>query len=55
MRAPGLDCSDCSDASKPPTVTDGPPQIADPDSVFQLITMMEGVVQRGTGARRQRG
>ena len=49
MRAPGLDCSDCGDASKPPTVTDGRAQIADPDSVFQLITMMQGVVQRGTG------
>ena len=24
-------------------------QIADPDSVFQLVTMMQGVVQRGTG------
>jgi penicillin-binding protein 1A len=49
MRAPGLDCSDCGDASKPPTVTDRRAQLADPDSVFQLITMMQGVVQRGTG------
>jgi penicillin-binding protein 1A len=49
MRAPGLDCPDCGDASKPPTIVDGRKQIADPDSVFQLVTMMEGVVQRGTG------
>jgi penicillin-binding protein 1A len=49
MRGAGLDCSDCSDPSKPPAVADGRPQIADPDSVFQLITMMQGVVQRGTG------
>jgi penicillin-binding protein 1A len=49
MRSSGLDCADCSDASKPPAVTDGRTQIADPDSVFQLITMMQGVVQRGTG------
>ncbi|HEY1412091.1 MAG TPA: penicillin-binding transpeptidase domain-containing protein, partial [Rhodopila sp.] len=32
-----------------PTIVDGRKQIADPDSVFQLVTMMEGVVQRGTG------
>ncbi|HEY4174581.1 MAG TPA: transglycosylase domain-containing protein, partial [Rhodopila sp.] len=49
MRAPGLDCSDCSDASKPPDLNNTHPQIADPDSTFQLITMMEGVAQRGTG------
>ncbi len=55
MRAPGLDCSDCGDASKPPTVIDGRAQLADPDSVFQLITMMEGVVQRGTGVPAGKG
>jgi penicillin-binding protein 1A len=49
MRASGLDCADCSDPSKPPAVSDSRTQIADPDSVFQLITMMQGVVQRGTG------
>jgi penicillin-binding protein 1A len=49
MRASGLACSDCDDPSKPPAITDDRPQIADPDSVFQLVTMMEGVVQRGTG------
>ncbi len=49
MRAPGLDCGDCGDAAKSPLLTDERAQIADPDSVFQLITMMQGVVQRGTG------
>jgi penicillin-binding protein 1A len=49
MRAQGLDCTSCSDLSKPPAVTDERAQIADPDSDFQLITMMQGVVQRGTG------
>jgi penicillin-binding protein 1A len=49
MRAPGLDCGDCADAARPPSLTDQRAQIADPDSVFQLITMMQGVVQRGTG------
>jgi penicillin-binding protein 1A len=55
MRAAGLDCSDCSDQSKPPAVTDARAQIADPDSVFQLITMMQGVVQRGTGVTAGKG
>jgi penicillin-binding protein 1A len=55
MRAPGLDCVDCAEASKPPTITDGRAQIADPDSVFQLITMMQGVVQRGTGVPAGKG
>jgi penicillin-binding protein 1A len=49
MRAQALDCASCSDASRPPSVTDQRAQIADPDSDFQLVTMMQGVVQRGTG------
>ena len=48
-RPNGLVCDDCSDPSKPPLVTDDRKVLADPQSVFQLITMMEGVVQRGTG------
>ena len=55
MRASGLDCSACADPSKPPAVTDTRRQIADPDSVFQLITMMQGVVQRGTGTPAGKG
>jgi penicillin-binding protein 1A len=55
MRAQGLACASCSDPSKPPVVTDERRQIADPDSVFQLITMMEGVVQRGTGVPAGKG
>jgi penicillin-binding protein 1A len=47
-RPPSLDCV-CDDPSKPPLVTDERPQIAHPQSVFQLVTMMQGVVQRGTG------
>jgi penicillin-binding protein 1A len=55
IRASGVDCSSCSDPSKPPEVTDTRPQIADPDSDFQLINMMEGVVQRGTGTPAAKG
>jgi len=49
MRASGVECSDCADPSKPPAIVDNRAQIADPQSVFQLIGMMQGVVQRGTG------
>ncbi len=49
MRAPGLDCEACGNPAQPPDLTDNRPQIADPASVFQLVTMMEGVVKRGTG------
>jgi penicillin-binding protein 1A len=55
MRAPGLNCSLCSDLSKSPLVDDTRKQIADPDSVFQLVTMMQGVVQRGTGVNAGKG
>ncbi|HET6309294.1 MAG TPA: PBP1A family penicillin-binding protein [Rhodopila sp.] len=55
MRASGLDCTACNDASNPPALTDNRPQIADPDSVFQLVTMMQGVVQRGTGTPAVKG
>jgi penicillin-binding protein 1A len=47
-RPAGVDCA-CDDPSKSPLITDDRPQIADPQSVFQLVTMMQGVVQRGTG------
>jgi len=48
-RPEGLQCVDCSDPANPPRVADDRKQLADPQSVFQLITMMQGVVQRGTG------
>ncbi len=43
-------CDGCSDAAKPPGLMDQRKQIADQASVFQLITMMQGVTTRGTGA-----
>jgi len=55
MRAEGLVCADCSRASTPPVVTDERAQIADAASVFQLQTMMQGVVQRGTGVAAGKG
>jgi penicillin-binding protein 1A len=48
-RPSGVACPGCADAATPPQLVDERKQIADPASVFQLINMMEGVVQRGTG------
>ena len=48
-RAGGLECRGCGDAGKPPTIADGRRQVADPASTFQLVTMMQGVVSRGSG------
>jgi penicillin-binding protein 1A len=48
-RPTGVGCAGCDDPAAPPQLVDERRQIADPASVFQLINMMEGVVQRGTG------
>ena len=42
-------CNGCGNAASPPELTDPRKQIADPQSVYQLINMMQGVVRRGTG------
>ena len=55
MRGSDQVCSECSDPSQPPAITDTRTQIADPASVFQLIGMMQGVVQRGTGTAAGKG
>lgn len=48
-RPPGAECTDCDSGANPPTLNDERSQIADAQSAFQLVTMMQGVVQRGTG------
>ncbi len=48
-RASGVECRGCDDPSRPPVLIDNRKQIADPQSTFQLVTMMQGVVSRGTG------
>ncbi len=48
-RAPGYACTGCSDPSRGPRLDDNRKQIADPQSVFQVVKMMEGVVAHGTG------
>ena len=44
-------CDNCinGDPTQPPVINYSGAQLADPNSVFQIITMMKGVVQRGTG------
>ena len=54
-RPEGLTCEGCSDPTRPPTLDDTRKQIADAPSVFQLVTMMQGVVQRGTGFKAGQG
>ena len=54
-RAPGRECGTCDDAASPPTLEDTRKQVADQASVFQIVTMMQGVVQRGTGHEAGKG
>ncbi|MDD2706352.1 MAG: penicillin-binding transpeptidase domain-containing protein, partial [Acidocella sp.] len=50
-QSPGETCDNCvnGDPSQPPQLTVSGQQLTDPDSAFQIITMMKGVVLRGTG------
>jgi len=53
FRADNRPCDGCGDVDwhhQPvPVIPDTREQVADPDSAYQIVTMMEGVVQRGTG------
>jgi penicillin-binding protein 1A len=51
-QAAGPACANCTtaDPSQMPQINLSGQQIADSDSIFQVITMMKGVVERGTGA-----
>jgi penicillin-binding protein 1A len=51
-QAAAQNCDNCvnGDPSQPPQLDFSGAQLADPNSVFQMITMMKGVVLRGTGA-----
>ena len=53
FRADNRPCDGCSGVewhNQPaPVIPDNREQVADPDSAYQLVTMMVGVVQRGTG------
>jgi penicillin-binding protein 1A len=47
-------CDGCSgvdyDGQPPPTLPDDRPQVLDPAVAYQMVSMMQGVVQRGTGS-----
>ncbi len=47
--ASGVECQGCNDPTRPPMLVDNRRQIADPQSTFQLVTMMQGVVTKGSG------
>ncbi len=53
FRADDRPCDGCSDVDwqrqAVPAIPDTREAVADPGSAYQLVTMMEGVVQRGTG------
>jgi penicillin-binding protein 1A len=51
FQAPGPACDNCAggDPTQMPQVAYSGAQAADADSVFQIVTMMKGVVLRGTG------
>ena len=53
FRADNRPCDGCTDVDwnhQPvPVIPDTREQVADPGSAYQVVTMMEGVVQRGTG------
>jgi len=53
FRAEHRACAECSDIEwreQPmPVIPDTREQVADPGSAFQIVTMLEGVVERGTG------
>src|SRR5271166_6471035 len=53
FRADNRRCNDCSDTEwqkQPvPVIPDTREQVADPGSAFQIVTMLQGVVERGTG------
>ena len=54
-RAPGQLCDTCGNLAHPPVLTDTRRQIADPQSVFQTVEMMQGVVLHGTGYEAGKG
>src|SRR6185437_8658338 len=53
FRADSRACEGCDNVAwndqAPPELPDNRAQIDDPRSVYQVVSMMEGVIQRGTG------
>ena len=49
LRAASGACAGCDDPAAKPAISDDRKQISDAPSVFQLVTMLQGAVARGTG------
>ena len=56
-RSSNRDCAGCSNGPEggPPSFTDNRRQIADPIAAYQITSILQGAVQRGTGARAATG
>jgi penicillin-binding protein 1A len=56
-RAPNVICANCDnpDPDRPPDLLYRGKQLADPQSTFQLVTMMQGVMTNGTGRGADQG
>jgi penicillin-binding protein 1A len=48
-RAEALACQGCDDPARGPQLSDPRPQVVDAASAFQVVNMLQGAVQRGTG------
>jgi penicillin-binding protein 1A len=57
-RSDPRDCADCASANPnagPPELTEERKQITDPIAAYQMVNILTGVVQRGTGTRAGQG
>jgi penicillin-binding protein 1A len=58
LRRDARECADCRkdawDGAPPPALPDTRPEVVDPRHAYQMVTMLEGVVARGTGTAAQR-
>ncbi|MDE0800576.1 MAG: penicillin-binding protein 1A [Rhodospirillaceae bacterium] len=52
VRADGRVCSSCANSSvEPPILPDNREQLTDPASAYQMVSILQGAVERGTGRR----
>ena len=52
VRADGRVCSFCANSSvEPPILPDNREQLTDPASAYQMVSILQGAVERGTGRR----
>ncbi len=57
-RSPAMSCAGCAaadPAAGPPEIAEQRRQVADPVAAFQMVNILQGAVQRGTGSRAGQG